>query len=260
MFGWFAGRKRKKLMEADVTVSELSRLSHSLWQANHLPDRYRTQLVRWSRVLIAEKNWEGCNGLSVSAEMKWQIASQAGLMMLGYPNWFFDRTQTFLIYPRPYVAKVQSFNPGGQLSGEFYRAGETIYAGPVILNWNDVQLSARDSNEGNCLVIHELAHQLDMINGPSADGLPPLPSTVDEAKWRNAFKAEFDVAREMVEQGYRILMNDYGLTKESEFFAVASELYFQLPHALAKYHPNVFELLREFYLIDLREFLTDDNL
>ncbi len=55
-----------------------------------------------------------------------------------------------------------------------------------------------------------------MINGPSADGLPPLPPTVNENDWRKAFQAEFQVAPKMVEQGYNILIDDYGLTKESE--------------------------------------------
>ncbi len=87
------------------------------------------------------KNWEGCEGLSVSSEMKLQLQpsriNDAWLSRLV----LFDRTSTFLIYPRPYVAKVKPFHTGGQLAGEFYRAGETIYAGPVILNWNDVQLA-----------------------------------------------------------------------------------------------------------------------
>ena len=55
----------------------------------------------------------------------------------------------------------------------------------------------------------------------------------------------------MVGQGYRILMDDYGLTQESEFFAVASELYFQSPKDLAEFHPNVYELLRQFYVTDM---------
>jgi MtfA peptidase len=60
----------------------------------------------------------------------------------------------------------------------------------------------------------------------------------------------------MVSQGYRILMDDYGLTQESEFFAVASELYFQAPHELAEFHPNVHALLAQFYVTDLRNALA----
>jgi Mlc titration factor MtfA (ptsG expression regulator) len=92
-----------------------------------------------------------------------------------------------------------------------------------------------------------------MINGPGADGLPPLPSQIDEHVWRTSMHREYEAARTMVAEGYNILMDDYGLTEESEFFAVASELYFQRPRELADYHPNVFELLKQFYEIDLRQ-------
>jgi Mlc titration factor MtfA (ptsG expression regulator) len=55
-------------------------------------------------------------------------------------------------------------------------------------------------------------------------------------------------------QGQRILMDHYGLSHESEFFAVASELYFQMPETLAEYHPNVYVLLRDFYVTELHSF------
>ena len=67
-------------------------------------------------------------------------------------------------------------------------------------------------------------------------------------------QAEYELAREMVSQGHRILMDDYGLSHESEFFAVASELYFQMPETLAEYHPNVYVLLRDFYVTELHSF------
>jgi len=66
--------------------------------------------------------------------------------------------------------------------------------------------------------------------------------------------AEYELAREMVSQGHRILMDHYGLSHESEFFAVASELYFQMPETLAEYHPNVYVLLRDFYVTELHSF------
>jgi Mlc titration factor MtfA (ptsG expression regulator) len=105
------------------------------------------------------------------------------------------------------------------------------------------------------LAIHEFAHQLDLINSPFADGLPPLPANIDEKRWKAGMQREFQASRSMVADGYRVFINDYGLTKESEFFAVASELYFQAPRVLAEYHPNVFELLRQFYQQDLQQLL-----
>ena len=259
MLEWLFGR-RKQLLKKNVDGDELLKLDRSLWQAAFLSEDQRERLIRWTRVFIAEKAWEGCEGIEISDEMQWQVAAAAGMMVLAYPDWYFDKTATILIHPQSYRARVQprlsGLTIGTELAGEFYRAGETIYRGPVVLNYRDMQSAARDSNDGHHLVIHEFSHQLDMVNGPSADGLPPLPSNIDEELWLNAMKAEYKTAQDMVGQGYRILMNDYGLTQESEFFAVASELYFQLPKELAQYHPNVYELLRQFYVTDMAKIVA----
>ncbi len=253
MLTWLFG-KRKQLLQKPILKEELQRLSHSLWQSAYLSQPQREQLIRWTRVFISEKAFEGCEGLEVTTEMQWQVAASAGLMVLAYPEWYFDKTATILIYPKVYRARVNARHSGltigTELAGEYYRAGETIYRGPVVLNHRDILAATNGNNEGHHIVVHEFAHQLDMINGPSADGLPPLPDNIDQESWLNAFKAEYKAAQDMVGQGYTILINDYGLTQESEFFAVASELYFQRAKELATFHPNVYELLKQFYVTD----------
>ncbi len=258
MFDWLFG-KRKQLLLQPIQEDELGRLARSLWQAAYLSQNQLEQLVRWTRVFISEKAWEGCNGFEITDEVQWQVAASAGMMVLANPDWYFDKTATILIHPRAYRARVKPSHShltiGTEIAGEFYRAGETIYRGPVVLNQRDILAAIEDRNGGHHLVVHEFAHQLDMINGPSADGMPPLPVNVNEAAWLSALKAEYKAAQDMVGQGYRILMDDYGLTQESEFFAVASELYFQRPRELIEYHPNVYELLMQFYVTDMARIL-----
>ena len=259
MLDWLFGN-RKKLQSQRITVIEEQQLDSSIWQARFLSASARHALIRWIRVFIAEKKWEGCNGLQVDVAMQWAVAASAGLMVTAYPDWFFGKTSSILIYPTPYIAKAgpqySSLSEGiPSVMGEFARAGETIYRGPVIVNWQDLQYAKESANSGNHLAIHEFAHQLDLINSPFADGLPPLPANIDEKRWKAGMQREFQASRSMVADGYRVFINDYGLTKESEFFAVASELYFQAPRVLAEHHPNVFELLRQFYQQDLRQLL-----
>jgi len=254
MLEWLFGR-RKQLLKKEIQPSERDRLHRSLWQASYLEAPLLDQIIRWSRVFITEKTWEGCNGVQITEDLQWKVAAAAGLMVLAYPDWYFDKTSTVLIHPQAYKVTVSGrysvLTNGTEMAGEFYRAGETVYRGPVVLNSRDIQNAALGANHGNHLVVHEFSHQLDMINGPSADGLPPLPGNVDEAAWPAAMKAEYQRAQEMVSQGYVILMHDYGLTQQSEFFAVASELYFQRSIELAEYHPNVYELLKQFYVTDM---------
>lgn len=252
MFGWTKSSRRKKLVEQAVSSQEFECLRHSVWQAARLSLDDQSQLARWTRVFISEKHWEGCDGLKLTDEMKQAVASAAGLMVLRYPDWYFDHTTSIVMHRRPYIAKVNPKYQNTGMGGEYARAGETIYRGPVVLNWQDIVRASKHHHHGHHLVIHEFAHQLDMINGPRADGLPPLPNEVNEQAWRDAMHAEYEAARSMIAEGHQILMDDYGLTEEGEFFAVASELYFQTPNELAQYHPNVFELLKQFYKIDLR--------
>jgi Mlc titration factor MtfA (ptsG expression regulator) len=210
-------------------------------------------MVRWSQRFLAKKNWEGCDGFVVTDEVKRTVAFCASMLVLAYPHWYFDHTQTILMYSKPYVARAIGLDTQSGLAGEFHRAGETRHRGPIILNWRDVAAGAHSRNGGHHLVIHEFSHQLDMANDPSADGLPPLPNGIDSAQWYADLRGEFDAARQMVEQGYSILMDDYGLTHLSEFFAVGSELYFQSPMELSEYHPEVYRLLQQFYVTDTRE-------
>jgi Mlc titration factor MtfA (ptsG expression regulator) len=252
MFGWKKNRSRRQLRDRPVLDSELSDLKVHLWQASRLNDEQLGQLVRWSRVLIHEKRWEGCSGLGVTDTMKQTISASAGLMVLAYPEWYFDRTSTILVHPRPYVGRTPTTTSVAGVVSEHARSGETMYRGPVVLNWQDVYRESVRPFDGHHLVIHEFAHQLDMINGPWADGFPPLPNHVNENEWRKALQAEFDAACEIVSRGDAVLINDYGLTNLSEFFAVASELYFQTPENLSEYHPGVFDLLLDFYQLDLR--------
>lgn len=245
---------KRKLLRREVSNEERNLLDSSLWQARYLSRDQRERLIRWIRVFIYQKNWEGCNGLQITEPMQWTVAAAAGLMMLKYPEWYYNKSKSILIYPEAYVAQVQtSFGNSADviLGGEYYRAGETIYRGPIVLNWRDLDEARKSANGGHHLAIHEFAHQIDMINGPIVDGLPPLPQGVHESSWIASFRAEFQEARKMVEQGFRIRMDDYGLTQESEFFAVASELYFQVPAELAEFHPNLFQLLKQFYMLEL---------
>lgn len=257
MFGWLFGGRRKRF-EQLVTSEELRLLKAGLWQTRFLSTDQQDGLARWCRVFIAEKNWEGCNGLELNDTIRWTVAASAGLLVIAYPDWYYDKTQTILVYPTPYVAEVRDRSSlltmnSTYLGGEYVRAGETIYRGPVILNWQGLAEGAADSNDGQHLGFHEFAHQIDMINGPIADGLPPLPAGVGEETWHTAFRREFSHAKQVVASGKRIWLDHYGLTSESEFFAVGTEAYFQAPHQLAFYHPNLYHLLLLFYQTDMQK-------
>jgi Mlc titration factor MtfA (ptsG expression regulator) len=237
----------------DVDPQELTELDQYVWQAAWLNDSTRRLMIRWSKDFISNKHWEGCNGFRITPEVKKTVALNASLLILAYPNWIFPSTRTILIYPRPYKARSRGGDLHHGLGGEFYRSGETHARGPVTLNWYDIQRALYRDNDGDHLVLHEFSHQLDMIDDPHADGLPPLPKGIDADRWKSEFQHEFLSARDAVSRGEELVINDYGLTHPSEFFAVASECYFQMPWDLREYQPEVYTLLREFYITDLAQ-------
>lgn len=249
---WSKRKRRQTALEKAIEPEDTTRLRASLWQSHRLTTDQQQRLIRWCRIFIQEKHWEGCDGLAISDEIQETIAASAGLMVLSHEDWYFDRTQTILVYPVPYVGRTPTtLTPEGMISSH-RRAGETAYRAPVVVNWRDAYRASRTANQLHSVVIHEFAHQLDLINGPQADGLPPLPNHIDAKAWWDELKAEYDLACEVVEAGDEILIDDYGLTDISEFFAVASEAYFQGPEDLAHFHPGVFDLLDAFYQLDLR--------
>jgi MtfA peptidase len=232
-------------------------LRSHVWQWSYLPDDTEDKALDWLRIFLAEKYWEGCNGFELKPEHQWTVAAQASLMTIAFPQWYFDSCKTLLIYPGDYVAESVSYMVDGQtgLHGQQARSGQATYRGPVILNWPAIHEAAFDDNDGHSLTIHELAHVLDFDNGPGADGVPPLPPTVDAARWKREFENQLTELREWIERGYSVLVDDYGLSSLTELFAVSSELYFQKPHDLGRYHPELFDLLLECYQVDWRTWL-----
>lgn len=234
-----------------ITEEELRSIRNWVAAAEWLNGSTRKLMIRWSRRFIASKHWEGCEGFQITPDVQNAVAWNASLLVLAYPDWIFPSTKSILIYPRPYRARSAGGDLHHGLGGTYLRAGETRARGPVVLNWRDIQRAITDPLAKSNIVIHEFAHQLDMANDPQPDGLPPLPKGVDAQRWKDAFHREFQECREAVERGEEISIDDYGLTHPSEFFAVASECYFQDPQELREYHASLYNLLRDFYVTDV---------
>lgn len=232
-------------------------LRHNVWQYERLDRADRERLDAWVCVFAAERHWEGCDGLQLTDEIRVTIAGQAGLLVLGHQDWYFDRTPSILVYPEDYVARDVARPAGGGMTivGDEARLGEAWYRGPVILSWPEVLEGGRSSNGGHNLVFHEFAHQLDMIGDPSADGEPPMPDTETAEYWREVIPEEFERLRRACSGGVPTLLDCYGATSPAEFFSVASEVFFQRPAAMRVRHPELYEALHRFYRLDPQQWL-----
>ena len=213
-----------------------------------LRDDERSKLRDDLQILIAEKNWEGCAGLDITDEMKVTIAAQIAILTLGYQQQYFERVLSILVYPDTYVAAEQNVTQGRViLEGHSAREGEAWYRGPVILSWTEVLAGGRGNNRSHNVVFHEFAHQLDMLNGRSADGVPAMESNAQASRWVRTLDREYAQLSHDCQHGMPTILDCYGATNKAEFFAVATEAFFNRPRELKRHHAELFTNLCEYY-------------
>lgn len=128
-------------------------------------------------------------------------------------------------------------------------SGEAWQQGPIILAWNGVL--AGGGWEAYNLVIHELAHKLDMLNG-DANGLPPLHSGMPVDEWATAMQQAYDDLNRQLDNNpdAETAIDPYAAENPAEFFAVTSEYFFSAPDLLHQAYPLVYRQLSQFYRQD----------
>lgn len=216
-----------------------------------MPDDKKSRLTADIRIFIAEKEWEGCGGLELTDEMRVTIAAHACRLVLGLDIDYYRQVLTILVYPTGFETPTTvPILPGLALEGgKNDTLGQTMHRGPVLLSWKEFYDDFNNPGRGKNLVYHEFAHKIDMLNG-AADGVPPIDDVNLVNRWLHVLPAELNRLRRDSETGRPTLLDPYGATNEAEFFAVASECFFDLPHEMKNQHPRLYDLWREFYRQD----------
>ena len=215
-----------------------------------LPADLQLQLKKRMQVFLAEKPVIGCAGLVVTDEMRVTIAAQACLLILNRRTDYFANLRQVLVYPGAFVVdKLRTDGAGVAHERRDALAGESWSIGQVILSWENALEGARVPDDGRNVVIHEFAHQLDQANGP-ANGAPHLPTRARRARWSAVFSAEFAALQKRVAAGEPTLLDAYGAVDAAEFFAVASETFFEQPQRLAAAHAALFQEMSLLYRVD----------
>ncbi len=196
-----------------------------------LPDPLKEQLHGLIHIFLAEKSFEGCGGLELTDEIKVTIAAQASMLLLNRKTSYFRKLRTILVYPHTYVAKAVSSNGVVVVDGRSVRLGESWQNGPVVLAWDSVIGGARTITDGKNVVLHEFSHQLDQEDG-AADGAPILEHRSSYVTWARILGEEYEALRK--KRRGKAVMNRYGATNPAEFFAVATETFFEKPKQMKK--------------------------
>jgi hypothetical protein len=249
MLGWLRTRRRRAIQERPFHAAWREIIRRSVRQAEWLAADETTHLLGWVAVFLEEKRFEGCRGFEITDEVRVTIAAQAGLMTLGFGDEWFDRLQSVLVYPGDYlVPRVTPLAGGGELEWQEARLGETWGGGSMVLSWSGVRDGARLRDGPRSVVIHECAHLVDLLDG-EIDGIPPLPRA-DVRRWRETIADCRDRFDDLLDEGRGVAFDDYAAESPAEFFAVASECFFQDPHRLLRHDTTLYELLAEAYRQD----------
>ncbi|MDR2239957.1 MAG: zinc-dependent peptidase [Zoogloeaceae bacterium] len=223
-----------------------ARVERGLPFLGHLAADERERLRGMALEFIGRKEWHGAQGLRLTPEIQLAIALQACLPVLNlgldsYRGWV-----GVIVYPGDFVIPRSLTSEDGVVH-EFDDevAGEAWQDGPVLLSWFD----GPEAADGMNVVIHEFAHKLDMLNGPP-DGLPPLHEGMHRQAWLNAFAPAYADFCARVEHGEETWIDPYAAEDPAEFFAVASEVFFEAPARLRDDYPAVYAQLCQFYRQD----------
>ena len=212
-----------------------------------LSSAHRSQLIGAMQVFLDHVDFEGCADLEITDEIRVTIAAQACLLLIGRKHSVYPRLKTILVYPHTYVSGRKGVLGGD--NGEGARLGESWGCGVVVLSWNSVDGGASNFEDGHNVTLHEFAHQLDQETG-AADGAPFLSNRSAYGAWGRVLSADYAQLCAKTTRGKQDVMDDYGATNPAEFFAVATETFFEKPRQLQKDHPKLYAELQGYYQVN----------
>jgi Mlc titration factor MtfA (ptsG expression regulator) len=251
MFDMFKSRRRARLRAEPASTKWRAILERNLPVFTRLSPEDQDELLGHTQVFLAEKHFEGAGGLVLTDEMRVTIAGQACLLLLHRETDYYPELVSIIVYPSGYTAHEERHIGGGiwEEGGED-RLGHTAKRlSALVLAWDAVRHGASDPTDGENLVLHEFAHQLD-FESEAGDGTPALETRGDFLAWARVMSAEFNALRNASDAGVPTLLDQYGATNPAEFFAVITEAFFERPRALKKKHPTLFAQLERFYRQD----------
>ncbi len=256
LLAWILGKpllvrwRRRRQSVAPFPAEWRQILDQEMPLYRRLPVNLQRQLQACIQIFLREKHFVGCQGFRITERVRLLIAAQACLLVLNRPASLFDSLTEILVYPDEFLVDRDEQDEVGVVSRHAnVLSGESWADSQVVLSWADVVEGARDDRDGYNVVIHEFAHQLDQRTG-AAIGAPQPIDARQANRWSQVLEAEFARLRTDLDAGFETLFDEYGAEDPVEFFAVASETFFERPERLHRDHPELYQVLRGYYCVD----------
>src|SRR5437764_5147072 len=253
---WGVPRLRlRRALARPLAPHQLATIERNVVQYRGMSELLRRQLQALVKQFLHQKRFVGCAGLELTEEMRVTIAAQACLLLLNRPSRVYPGLHTVLVYPGAFLVPRREQDAAGVVHETRQDLlGESWGNGRVVLSWEHVRRAGHEPESTHNVVLHEFAHQLDSESG-SNNGAPWLGSPERYRSWSETLSRDFALLRRDAWFGQRDVLDPYGATNPAEFFAVATESFFEQPHALAERHPALFAEFQAYYRVDPRAWL-----
>lgn len=242
-------RKRARLREQPPAPGVEEILSAKVGLYSVLPAELREQLHGHINVFLDEKTFRGMDGQEVTPEVAVTIAGNACLLLLNRKPSYFPGFSSILVYPDVYEADHVDHDGVVETHRRTRRAGESWHRGPIVLAWSSVHHGSANAGDGYNVVLHEFAHKLDEENN-GTNGQPVLHVAGHYGEWATILGQEYESFADRVARRKNKVMDEYGLTSPAEFFAVATESFFEKGWSMQRRLPDLYEQLQKFYAVD----------
>jgi len=247
------GYRLKKAIAAPFPDEWVAIVERNIGVYPNLPMALRLRLRNLIKQFLHQKHFTGAGGLEITDEVRVTIAAEACMLLLNRKTHVYPSLRYIIVYPAAFVVDRPQGDSGGVVSeGRKGLLGESWSNGKVILAWDNVLHGSSNFVDGENVVLHEFAHQLDSESG-STNGAPILTGSNCLRTWAATFSGEFEELQKDAWRGKRSLIDHYGATNPAEFFAVSTETFFEKPAQMAKHHAELFEVLKCYYRVDPRD-------
>ncbi|WP_374046696.1 zinc-dependent peptidase [Massilia sp. YIM B02763] len=257
LLAWLLPRWRlRRVLARPLDAVQLGYIERNVDQYRGMPSSLRQQLQYLVKQFLHQKTFVGCAGLEVTDEMRVTIAAQACLLLLNRRTDVYPGLHAVLVYPGAFLVPRKEADEAGVVTETRQDLlGESWGDGRVILSWEHVRRAGLPAQGTHNVVLHEFAHQLDSESG-SNNGAPLLGSAERYRRWSETLSRDFALLRRDTYWGQRDVLDPYGATNPAEFFAVATETFFEQPHALASRHPELYAEFQAYFRVDPRDWFA----
>lgn len=254
LFG-FRKRRRTKLREKTFPQQWSAILDRNIPYLRRLTPADRRTLEGLIQIFLNEKRFFGVNDLEITDEIRVTIAAQACILLLHRPGGrpedgrtlgLYPTLRSIHVYPSAFVTRARASDGLLVSESEHVTLGQSWHKGPVVVSWTNVLAGAASATDGENVVFHEFAHQLDAEDGDT-NGAPRLEQGSMYAAWSKTFSSEYEDLQRDLYNRHNNILGAYAATNPAEFFAVATERFFERPEDLKQQSPELFEQLKLFY-------------